>query len=220
MPKVIVREIDNTKAIVDTYANFSVAVPGYVADSTKFSKVADDNGVYECSTIADFKEYIGCVADSEATKETPASYVSVSYAGEESTTRNTLSDFKALLGAGMFLCIKSEEETTGAGYLDDGKQKYTLLEETDFIETATTGQKDAAGDGIPLWTKVISVVDGRIETYNNVDIYVFESREDLGSDAAGVDIIGNRFAYMLVDLGYTILYKKMEKEEDLVQEEF
>lgn len=42
----------------------------------------------------------------------------------------------------------------------------------------------------------------------------------LGSDASGVDRIGNRFAYMLVDMGYTILYKKMEREEDLTEEDF
>lgn len=150
MPKVIVREIDNTKAIVDTYANFSVAVPGYVADSAKFSKVADDNGVYECSTIADFKEYIGCIIDSEVTNAVAPSYSQVCSAADDSETRPTLTDFKTALGSGKCLCIESAEKSESAGYLDDGIRKYKLLSVSDFEPDATTGLKDDDGNDIPL----------------------------------------------------------------------
>lgn len=73
MPKVIVREIDNTKAVSATYSNFSVIIPGHVS-SPKWNDVADENGVYECSTVADFNEYIGKVnevkkVDAEAPEE-------------------------------------------------------------------------------------------------------------------------------------------------------
>ena len=57
MPKIVIREYDKTKAVGPEYANFSVVVPGFVAEG-KGGKF-DENGIYECSSRDDFDKYIG-----------------------------------------------------------------------------------------------------------------------------------------------------------------
>lgn len=71
MPKIVINEIDNTTAGTSEYANFSVVVPGYLAEdkyTTKNGKtvlgsvaeaVFDENGIYECTSQTDFNTYIG-----------------------------------------------------------------------------------------------------------------------------------------------------------------
>ena len=46
MPKIIIREYDNTKAPSTAYNNFAVVVPGFCGPSYNAS-VFDENGVYE-----------------------------------------------------------------------------------------------------------------------------------------------------------------------------
>jgi hypothetical protein len=77
MPKITIKEIDNTKAGIGQYANFTVVVPGLVAEGkweddagNKHNygydendvSVFDENGIYECSSKTSFKKYIGKVA--------------------------------------------------------------------------------------------------------------------------------------------------------------
>jgi hypothetical protein len=71
MPKIVINEIDNTTAGTSEYANFSVVVPGYLAEDkyttddgkTVLGSVAktvfDENGIYECTSQTDFNTYIG-----------------------------------------------------------------------------------------------------------------------------------------------------------------
>ena len=56
MPKIVINEIDKTKAGLPPYSNFAVLVPGF---RTHDDSAFDDNGVYECSSQADFKKNIG-----------------------------------------------------------------------------------------------------------------------------------------------------------------
>ena len=68
MPKIVIKEYDKTKAIANEYANFAVVVPGPVGDKSDLT-VFDDNGIYECSSEADFVEKIGLQANVAATEE-------------------------------------------------------------------------------------------------------------------------------------------------------
>jgi hypothetical protein len=63
MPKIVINEYDKTKADVTEYSNFSIVVPGYVNSTvcTDTSKVFDENGIYECSSVSDFESKIGKV---------------------------------------------------------------------------------------------------------------------------------------------------------------
>jgi hypothetical protein len=75
MPKIVINEYDLSKAGTVPYENFSVVVPGFLADD-KYVEVADENGthyelnaetkavfdengVYECSSQLDFENNVG-----------------------------------------------------------------------------------------------------------------------------------------------------------------
>ena len=68
MPKIVIKEYDKTKAIANEYANFAVVIPGPV-DAKSDLTVFDDNGIYECSSQADFIKNIGLQANVAATEE-------------------------------------------------------------------------------------------------------------------------------------------------------
>lgn len=68
MPKIVINEYDKTKAIANEYANFAVVVPGPVGDTSDLA-VFDDNGIYECSSQADFIKNIGLQKNKAATEE-------------------------------------------------------------------------------------------------------------------------------------------------------
>ena len=68
MPKIVIKEYDKTKAIANEYANFAVVVPGPVGKGSDLT-VFDDNGIYECSSQADFVEKIRLQANVNATEE-------------------------------------------------------------------------------------------------------------------------------------------------------
>jgi hypothetical protein len=61
MPKIVIKEYDNTTAGIQNYANFAVVVPGpcYVDENGNFPKEFDENGIFECNTKADFVRVIG-----------------------------------------------------------------------------------------------------------------------------------------------------------------
>ena len=58
MSKIIINEIDNTARAVGEYQNFSVVVPGFIADNITENKF-DDNGILEVNRLSDFTKYIG-----------------------------------------------------------------------------------------------------------------------------------------------------------------
>ena len=66
MPKILIREFDNSKALVTPSNNFTVVVPGFKGTGTFVPASADDKGpaylgygVYELKSQKDFEEYIG-----------------------------------------------------------------------------------------------------------------------------------------------------------------
>jgi hypothetical protein len=66
MPKIVIKEFDNTKAYLGMYTNFAVVVPGFAkTDANCF----DENGVYECNNQADFEANVGKIA-AGSSKET------------------------------------------------------------------------------------------------------------------------------------------------------
>ena len=60
MPKIIIREYDNTKAPSTAYNNFAVVVPGFCGPS--YNASVFENGVYECYSQADFEKNVGKAA--------------------------------------------------------------------------------------------------------------------------------------------------------------
>lgn len=58
MPKIIINELDKTEAQGSAYKNFSVVIPGAVAEG-KGVGIFDENDVYECSSKTAFVDNIG-----------------------------------------------------------------------------------------------------------------------------------------------------------------
>lgn len=205
MPKVIVREIDNTKAVVNSYSNFSVAIPGYVK-SDKYEEVCDENGVYECSNASDFITYIGKVADVEGKDVAAVAPIVTEYAAGSLK----LSEANEKLKNGSFYS-KAESTASAEGKLvkKDGTKyyKYTIMSGDEIEECF----KEAAGT---------ETESAETDPVNKTALYFISSGEE-GIDAYKQGArIGNRLAYMLVQLGYTILYKQIEEDSNLDKSDF
>ena len=134
MPKITIKEIDNTASVTESYANFSVVVPGFVGtqlDETGF----DENGICEVSTKADFLKYIGKVKSVARDAKAPTL---VSF---NETLEKTLSHTEFLQYSD---CIYSRvaNEGTSDGYLSCSsdsetclKGKYTKVNPEDFDDS-------------------------------------------------------------------------------------
>lgn len=192
MPNIVINEYDKTKAIANEYANFAVVVPGPVGNESDLT-VFDDNGIYECSSQADFIEKIGLqanIAATEAVKEAkaaePSQVVRITEGVEEGHYK---------IASGVVVYTKSAEagQEKAGKFIDAQGYKYT---------------KAFTSDGFG------SFADS--ETY-----YTFEKGKE-GSDAVAAPLfMGNQIAYELLGLGYTVFYKKCNSDlSDLADPNF
>ena len=122
MPKLVIKEFDNTKPSLNYYSNFTVVVPGWVAPAKEASgeasgetnTVFDDNGIYECSSQKAFKENVGLVGTNDVTQGMGNQ---IAY---------------ELLGLGYTVLYKKLDDTTEYG--TDKKKGINALETKEFWE--------------------------------------------------------------------------------------
>lgn len=196
MPKIVIKEYDKTKAIANEYANFAVVVPGPV-DTTKDLSFFDDNGIYECSSQADFIEKIGLQANVAATEEEIEGTGIDPVEAEPSLVKRITPEEDSSIPSGYYKIAKDVvvyTKSTEAGEAKAGKfidaqgNKYTEAFKSDGF-----GLFDAGADS---------------EIY-----YTFEEGKE-GADAVPAQkkvtqmFMGNQIAYELLGLGYTVFYKK------------
>ena len=131
MPKVIVREIDNTKAVGATYSNFTVVIPGPVAKDhlIKFDSVADENHIYECSSISDFETYIGKVASEEGE---PAKEAEAPNAEEYAVGTASEKILVWVRSGYKFATAVENKDAKPEGKLVDEKYIYTYISDSDI----------------------------------------------------------------------------------------
>lgn len=187
MPNVIINEYDLSTTGIPVYANFSVVVPGFVADGKgKYdddTSVFDENGVYECKTQADFEAYIGKFTkaygaaaptlytdDTWPTAQTELSSAALIEKAQDAFEKGTL-----------YIATKSTDPTIG--YLHDGSYVYTKATE-----------KPTEQESI---SELYSIIEATKEGTNGSNHY------------------GNQIAYELLGLGYTVLYKKLTDISEL-----
>lgn len=192
MPKIVIKEYDKTKAIANEYANFAVVVPGPVGDKSDLT-VFDDNGIYECSSQADFIKNIGLQANVAATEE-----AKVAKAAEPThvTTEAVGNYFKITVPVNTELTIYEKTSKTGEpGYLvDEDGYVYEYAFKTE-------------GEGL--------FTEEEVAKY-----FIFEKGKE-GSDAVAAPMfMGNQIAYELLGLGYTVFYKKYSALSDLANATF
>ena len=193
MPKIVIKEYDKTKAIANEYANFAVVVPGPVDSSSKLT-VFDDNGIYECSSQADFIKNVGLQANIAATEEAKEAKAAEP---KHVTTTADGNYFKITVPVNTELTIyEKTSKKKNPGYLVDAEgYVYEYAFKTE-------------GEGL--------FTEEEVAKY-----FIFEKGNE-GSDAVAAPMfMGNQIAYELLGLGYTVFYKKCNSDlSDLANETF
>lgn len=192
MPKIVIKEYDKTKAVANEYANFAVVIPGPV-DAKSDLDVFDDNGIYECSSQADFIKNIGLQANVAATEEAKEAKA----AKPTQVTTEAVDDyFKIIVPVNTELTIyEKTSKKKNPGYLVD--------EEGYVYEYAFKTE----GEGL--------FTEEEVAKY-----FIFEKGNE-GSDAVAAPMfMGNQIAYELLGLGYTVFYKKYSALSELATPTF
>lgn len=201
MPKIVIKEYDKTKAIANEYANFAVAIPGPV-DSNRDLSFFDDNGIYECSSQADFIKKIGLQANVAAKEEAiPGTEIAAvpAVASQVEKITEGVADGYYKIASGVIVYTKSAEagEEKAGKFIDAQGYKYTKVFES---------------DGFGLFA-------------NREIYYTFEEGKE-GADAVPAKkkvtqmFMGNQIAYELLGLGYTVFYKKYSELSELADATF
>lgn len=187
MPKIVIKEYDKTKAIANEYANFAVVVPGPV-DTAKDLSFFDDNGIYECSSQADFIEKIGLQANVAATEEeiegTEIAAVPAVASQVERITEEGMPSGYYKIASDVAVYTKSPNAgAVKAGkFIDSYGYVYTKAFESDgfglFKDSEVYYTLQEGADAVPAQKKVTQM------------------------------FMGNQIAYELLGLGYTVFYKK------------
>lgn len=199
MPKIVIREVDNTTAGGAAYANFAVVVPGFVKEAaegfTPNLSVFDENGVYECTNKEDFKKNIGLtssvkhkVADAQAPTQSDL------WDAVKSLTKD---EFDGYVAEGN-LYVVTPNTTGEIGELFDEEYEY---EQASADKKSTYSLKNTAEETGEGFTQ-------------------FMVLDDIGHDELFEEHYGNQIAYELLGLGYTVLYKMITSTVYLEQETF
>lgn len=232
MPKIVIREIDNTKAGGAAYANFSVVVPGLVDTVKDTSTVFDENGVYECSNKDDFVDKIGLVAPQNRKISDAVAPTWNTTNFSEGPSPLTLAEFNNYLKTGKLYVAhvnapaQEGEAAREIGYLVDSAYVYKLAKEAGvtnetyvFLSEASPATP-ASEEPEPEPGEGTSEPETPAEPETPVEYTQFVVLDTLGADAVYGDHYGNQMAFELLCLGYTVLYKKIDTVLDLADSNF
>lgn len=205
MPKIVIREIDNTTAVGAAYANFAVVVPGFVKDNdpefTPNMDVFDDNGIYECNDKTAFEKNIGLTSSKEHKVVGAAEPTRAEDWDEPRSLTRTEFDEEIVIGK-LYVATPNAAQTIGLCKDEEWLYELANSEKTYvFKEPATGGAAAASADDEAGYTKFI-----RLDSEGHDEIYQAH--------------YGNQIAYELLSMGYTVLYKKIESTEYLSQASF
>ena len=121
MPKIIIREYDNTKAPSTAYNNFAVVVPGFCGPSYNASVFDKESGVYECHSQADFEKNVGKAA---ATKIALVQEAKSPTLDDTVVTGGAKGNFEKLRDSGTLYYVKTKDaDDDTIGYLEDQHHK-------------------------------------------------------------------------------------------------
>lgn len=208
MPKIVIKEYDKTKAIANEYANFAIVVPGPV-DTTKDLSFFDDNGIYECSSQADFVKKIGLLANVAAKEEAIQGTETDPVPAEPSLVKRITPEEDSSIPSGYYKIasgVAVYTKSSKAGAVKAGK----LIDAQGYIYTPAF-----KSDGFGLFD---AGADSEI-------YYTFEEGKE-GADAVPAKkkvtqmFMGNQIAYELLGLGYTVFYKKYSALSELATPTF
>ena len=211
MPKITIKEYDNTTAGIGAYANFAVVVPGLVKTGQWTDKagnshlygydengdpVFDENDIYECSSKIDFEKYVGKVAaDSiitvvaEAPTRAPWSILDPSSDSDSDSDSGEDFDEPQLISQEVFaLALEMSDTVTICRVITNTKHDTGELRDYNYQYFPVT-------------------------TYDAGSLYAILYTGKYGRDEEKSSQYGNQMAYELLGMGYTVLYKKFEATE-------
>lgn len=224
MPKNIIREKDYSRANVYGANSFSVVVPGYTGDDFnefEAEKIKIGPNVYELNSISDFDTYIKKYSGKEETdKNTEPVVVNESGVGiakyQGTVTKEDFenNEYKVYRAEAMAQ-TDSRFNTYGPNVLRvDATHQYALVEVTysdnlfTEFEVTTENQEDYPDLAPGTYRSEESTDSDYLKVYNS----------ELGRAASSPYHIGNQIAYELLKLGYIVLFKKMDKTKDALEE--
>lgn len=217
MPKVVIKEYDQTEAGLITTNNFTVVIPGFVNpqvwspegdDSGNGNKkedgteIFDANRLYECVSQKDFVKYVGKVNPLEGRG------VNRIFAKVTTPAEITRSEFFDTYKNKLYTREQLDEEPAE----DKGR-----LISKEIITDPETGE--ITETNYYQYTLVNS--QAQIDDGANFDpstaYYIIEPGDE-GADEVAETFIpqyGNQMAYYLLGLGYTVLYLRLDYIEDI-----
>jgi hypothetical protein len=195
MPKIVVREFDYTTAPGAPYSNFAVVVPGFckISEPTVF----DDNGVYECKSQEEFITQVGLVDTKHIIEPAKAPEISTGYTKEGKSL--LAAEFNTLIESGKLYEVKTSSVSENG-----------LLKKDTYYYKKADKEKLAQGNYIFSDT----------ETEDEESPTMFIMLDSEGNDSVEQSHYGNQIAYELLGLGYTILYKKLDRIDSLSDADF
>lgn len=234
MPKILIREYDNSTTATLTANNFAVVVPGYFGntiidgktlDGVDINKILIDQDVYEVTSQADFIKYIGKCPSITIESVAPilverfpllASNSFYRYAGAVSP-----SDFDSYHNDESVNYIYEVREISDPTDPRFGKSGYLLL--TAEFWDGETVDVDDEGNEIPVLSQhtyefikinaaseIEWTGDEQSATSKNGTYYVKIKEGNEGKTGNIIAHSGNQIAYELLGLGYTVLFKRID----------
>lgn len=238
MPKVLIKEYDNSTTGFPTSDNFAVLVPGYFGTPAKdeegeYYNPADvliDYDVYELKSQAEFIKYIGKRGGAEISEGRSPELVEINPTGTnvfDKCHRNLrIADFNEENRLVYEFTELAENDA------DFGKDGYLLKTFTWFQNTE---EENEDGSTIIVAREQKTTIRLTKVTANDVNFikdeatntWITESTDfcviEVGNEGANANNvshaqIGNQIAYELLGLGYTVLFKKISETETLAQQ--
>lgn len=204
MPKIVIREIDNTTAVGAAYANFAVVVPGFVKDNdpnfTPNLDVFDDNGVYECNDKTAFEKNIGLTSSkNHKVVGAIAAKIAADWTEPKALTQE---EFDAeIVKGGLYVATANTTGTEGFRKDEDWVYEPANSERTYIFKAEAAGGATPAAEEEDTLTKFVRLASE-------------------GNDEIKQAHFGNQIAYELLNMGYTVLYKRIQDTEFLSQKSF
>ena len=230
MPKITIKERDYTTPGIGNYENFDVLVPGFVAankgiDPETGDDIFDSNGIYRFTNQSDFEKLIGFVEPGqEAQKRAFAVATSLSdaewIAGGDGRTQTIPGFSKHLTSLDFY------GKYFGKAYAFTALENAPDADKGKRILKATFKESGAENETDHYYT--LKLIVETIETGKEAEQVAFVAGMEgvvllsEGTDASEASTTlhyGNEIAYMLLGLGYSVLYKKLESISSLNDDE-
>ncbi len=235
MPKVLIREYDNSTTGIPTTDNFAVVVPGYFGEHDgDESEILIEHDVYELKSQSAFNKYIGKVgglqrSDGEGPTLQPINNTSSATEYSKYYRHLKINDFYTP-GYSVYEIeaeIYSTEHLQGNLYGKNGRLlktiTYTQITNTEDAEGNVT-ETQTSSTTVTIKLKPVTVADVALKLDETTGLqitlsnkYCLIAKGEEGKDEFDTPQMGNQIAYELLGLGYTVLYKKLDPNQGIDQ---